>query len=257
MLKRRKKEFAWNTTDIIHAAILSPAHENVQDQVQLYNESIKEMLKDLDCALGKPEMPDSLWKHVCLDRYVNLDKITSNSFAIEADRTTTIHFGDHSLELPRSKPTTKISNHGQWINAFMVYQDAALFAFKGCNFELKAYFKHINNLFACTNPVYHQCVINYDKVVQIHVGKRRDALLNEFEKFSQYQMAHLESAGVAITSMQGKSRGRSKGRKLDACRNWNNGNCSRTDCRYKHVCINCGSDKHVDTKCPSKECRST
>ncbi|KAE9392462.1 hypothetical protein BT96DRAFT_774379, partial [Gymnopus androsaceus JB14] len=59
-------------------------------------------------------LPDTLWKHICLDRYVDLDEIASGSFAVEADGTTTIYLGNHSLELARSKLTMKITNHGQW-----------------------------------------------------------------------------------------------------------------------------------------------
>lgn len=75
---KRRREYAWNDTDIIHATLLTPAHENVRVQVRLYNESIKDTHKDLECALSKPPLPDSFWKYVCLHKYVDLDEIASN-----------------------------------------------------------------------------------------------------------------------------------------------------------------------------------
>jgi hypothetical protein len=38
----------------------------------------------------------------------------------------------------------------------------------------------------------------------------------------------------------------------EPCRNWNNGNCHRTDCRFLHVCLNCNTAGHTTTQCSSR-----
>ncbi|KIK58558.1 hypothetical protein GYMLUDRAFT_170707, partial [Collybiopsis luxurians FD-317 M1] len=144
-----------------------------------------------------------------------------------------------------------VNSHGQWINAFRIFEQAVLFAFKGREFELRGYWEHVNNLFAATHVSLHHRVINYDRAVRIHVGSRRDTLLHEVEKFSHIKVAHIDDGGIAVVESSTRTRlGRpGQKRKFEVCRNWNFRSCTREKCLERHACILCGSIDHAARDC--------
>ncbi|KAJ3710975.1 hypothetical protein C8R42DRAFT_690022 [Lentinula raphanica] len=186
--KRRRvnsSSFHWNQgANLILSATLTAAHERVRRQVEDYSLDLKNALQSLDVAIAKPSLPKGQWKNVLLDGYVDFDDLLGNLFTTELEETSLYLSGETTLEFRRPKPVTKVNTHGQWINAFRIYEEAVNFAFPGRQSELQAYWSHIHFLFAAMQPVLHHRVINYDRAVRIFVGSRRDILLNEVEKFA-------------------------------------------------------------------------
>ncbi|KAJ7506478.1 hypothetical protein B0H11DRAFT_2219842 [Mycena galericulata] len=104
------------------------------------------------------------------DHFVDLDSILSNSYTIEVEEPQWLVLGDTHLEIKKPKVVSRITTHGQWINAFRILEDAVNFAFKGCYRELR-----------CKN----------------FVGQRRD-ILTEIHEFRHVQDAHLLEGGIAV-----------------------------------------------------------
>ncbi|KAJ3969352.1 hypothetical protein EV361DRAFT_804023 [Lentinula raphanica] len=264
-VKRRRvnsSDFHWNQgANLILSATLTAAHEQVRRQVENYSLDTKNALQSLDVAIAKPSLPKSQWKNVLLDGYVDFDDLLGNLFTTELEETSLYLSGETTLEFRRPKPVTKVNTHGQWINAFRVYEEAVNFAFAGRQPELQAYWSHIHYLFAAMQPVLHHRVINYDKAVRIFVGSRRDILLNEVEKFAHLKVAHLDSGGIAVSTSSNFSGGKpSKGKRKhtsEICRNWNFRSCNSGTCVFRHACIFCQSSEHVGPKCPSRNQKSS
>ncbi|KAJ7822420.1 hypothetical protein B0H13DRAFT_2127034, partial [Mycena leptocephala] len=54
-------------------------------QVEVYSQDPKEAVRDLLNSFHAPALPESLWKPVLLDRFVDFDAILSGSYAVEAE----------------------------------------------------------------------------------------------------------------------------------------------------------------------------
>ncbi|KAJ7497864.1 hypothetical protein B0H11DRAFT_2226513 [Mycena galericulata] len=170
---------------------------------------------------------DGKGKPVLLDHFVDLDSILSNSYTIEVEEPQWLVLGDTHLEIKKPKVVSRITTHGQWINAFRILEDAVNFAFKGCYRELR-----------CKN----------------FVGQRRD-ILTEIHEFRHVQDAHLLEGGIAVpTSSPGAGGSRSKAptgwktrkRSQEICRNFNHGRCKLgAECNYLHACLECHGNGHV------------
>ncbi|KAJ7171675.1 hypothetical protein C8R43DRAFT_874837 [Mycena crocata] len=257
--------FVWRSQarKFLDSMVLTPAHEDVLRQVEFHSEDLKETVRDLLNTFHAPALPESLWKHVLLDRFVDFDTILTGSFSIDAEEPQQLVLGDSHVEIKKPKLVTKITTHGQWINAFRTFEDAVNFAFSGRHNELRAYWGHINDLFSTRNPSLHGRIINYDRAARNFVGQRRDILLNEFAKFRHVQDAHLLDGGIAVTPAYPPSGGSSKtkgpgsggkGRKRsqEICRNYNRGQCKLDTCNYQHVCLECHGRGHTAPDCPDK-----
>ncbi|KAJ7125748.1 hypothetical protein C8R43DRAFT_1135075 [Mycena crocata] len=214
-VKRSKVDtsnFAWRSQakTFLDSMVLTPAHENVLRQVEAHSDDVKEAVRDLLNTFHAPAIPESLWKNVLLDRFVDFDTILAGAFSTDAEESQQLVLGDSHVEIKKPKLVTKISTHGQWINAFRTYEDAVNFAFDGRVDELRAYWGHINDLFSTRNPSLHGRIINYDRAARNFVGLRRDILLSEFGKFRHVQDAHLLDGGIAVAPAYPPSGGSSK-----------------------------------------------
>ncbi|KAJ7921130.1 hypothetical protein B0H13DRAFT_1604794, partial [Mycena leptocephala] len=198
-------------------------------------------------------------------RFVDFDSILTNSFAIEVEEPQQLVLGDTHLEVKKPKMVTKVSTHGQWINAFRTFEDAVNFAFDGRRDELRAYWDHINDLFSSRHPSLHGRIINYDRAARIFVGQRRDILLNEVSKFRHIQDAHLLDGGIVVVPSarlgggEQKTKppaGKGRKRSQEICRNFNHGRCRLgNDCNYQHACLDCHGRGHTAPECPDKSRR--
>ncbi|KAJ3925255.1 MAG: hypothetical protein NXY57DRAFT_907304 [Lentinula lateritia] len=255
-------KYKWNDADSFLESIftLTPAHQTVREQVRNYAADIKESLRDLETAFGKPFLPNSQWKNILLNRYCDLDEIAANIYTTEHVEPEIFTVGESQLALRRPQPTKKVGDESTWNHAFRVYRDAVNFAFKGRAKELEAYERHIVSLFKARHYEFRSQVIIYDRAVRIHVGGRHDILLNEFHKFADFKDATLNAGGVLFGagSASGSSQpathsDKGKHRSInEICRNWNFKQCARSPCRFRHVCIDCGKPGHTATKCPRR-----
>ncbi|KAJ7162652.1 hypothetical protein C8R43DRAFT_880147, partial [Mycena crocata] len=224
----------------------------------------KEAMRDLLNSPFVPALPETLWKPVLLDRFVDFDVILGNAFAIDAEEPQQLLIGDSHLENKKPKVVTKISTQGQWINSFHLYEDAVNFVFEARHGELRAYWTHINDLFSTRHHSLHSRIVNYDRAARVFVGQQRDILLHEFATFRHIQDAHLLDGGVAVVSSSSGSGGqRSKApgsakrkRTQEVCRNFNYGHCKLgSECNYRHVCLDCNGGGHVASGCPDRSRR--
>ncbi|KAJ3751962.1 hypothetical protein EV360DRAFT_89206 [Lentinula raphanica] len=206
--KRRRvnsSTFHWNQgANLILSATLTAAHEQVRRQVENYSLDLKNALQSLEVAIAKPSLPKGQWKNILLDGYVDFDDLLGNLFTSELEETSLYLNGDTTLEFRRPRTVTKVNTHGQWINAFRVYEEAVNFAFPGRQPELQVYWNHIHYLFAALQPVLHHRVINYDRAVRIFVGSRRDILLNEanLPKTNENTLPRSVAIGTSVPAMR-------------------------------------------------------
>ncbi|KAJ7193784.1 hypothetical protein GGX14DRAFT_378574 [Mycena pura] len=260
---------AWKTEAdrFLDAVAYSPQHLLVVKQVEVYSLDIKEALRLLSVALGKPPLPDSLWKDVLLDRFVDLDVIIANRFAMEPDEPQQLVLGDHYLEVKKPKVVSRVGNHGEWLLAFRAFEKAVNFAFNGRRDELEAYENHIHDLFASWHPSLHHRIINYDRAARTLIGQSHGILFSDIGKLRACENAHLSAGGICVASSSSstlhdqKTRNRKPAKRADSeagevCRNHNYGKCQReSECRYRHVCLGCKGDSHTIGDCPDKQRR--
>ncbi|KAJ7209801.1 hypothetical protein GGX14DRAFT_453179, partial [Mycena pura] len=201
-----------------------------------YSLDIKEALRLLSVSLGKPSLPETLWKDILLDRFVDLDVIVANRFATEPDEPHRLLLGDHQLEIKKSKVVSRVSNHGEWILAFRTYERAVNFAFKYRRDELETYGNYIQDLFASWHPSLHHRIINYDRAARNLIGQSHSLLFSDTQRLRACENAHLSVGGIfslSGSSQRPDSKGKDKrpSRRTEdgeICRNYHGGRYTNT-----------------------------
>ncbi|KAJ7717110.1 hypothetical protein DFH07DRAFT_762113 [Mycena maculata] len=256
--------FVWRSRarEFLDSMVFTPEHQDLLRQIEVYSQDPKGTVCDLLNTFDAPALPETQWKNVLLDRFVDFDAILTSSYAIEPEEPQQLVLGDAHLEVKKSKMVAKVSTHGQWINAFRIFEEAVNFAFEGRYRELRTYWTHINDLFSSRHPSLHARILNYDRAARVFVGQRRDILLSEVEKFRHVQDAHLLDGGIAVASAAPLSNGGSRAKPLagaksrkwaEVCRNYNHGRCRLgSECNYRHACMDCNGSGHPASECPDR-----
>ncbi|KAJ7634577.1 hypothetical protein FB45DRAFT_675999, partial [Roridomyces roridus] len=221
-----------------------------------YSLDVKESIRLASVDLRKPAFPDSLWRDVLLDRFVDLDAVIAGQFAVEPDEAQHVVIGEHQLEIKKPKVVSRITNHGDWIIAWRLYERAVNFAFRGRNLELETYANHMHDLFASWHHSFHYRVLNYDRAARNVIGQNHGILFSDIYRLRACENAHLSAGGTHVvpatsTPPNGSNSG-SKGKqnkRTEVCRNYNFSSCDREVCRFQHVCHRCKSKTHTVKQC--------
>ena len=263
-----KRTYPWEATGVIHSAILTEMHIRVNNDIESFTEDISSARQNLLNTLGCPPFPHSEWTNILKGRAVNLDTVFSEMYSVSVEEHSTFSISETlSLKVGKPKQTTKITTHGEWAVAWAAYVRAMLFIFSYRQGELNEYQTHITNLFASQHHSVHDRVLNYDRAVRIFIGQQRSVLFNETIKYSHLKHAHIDSTGVAVVrgdvtssavefsggpTRRGKTTRQRRTREI--CRNHNAGKCrfTKEQCKYAHLCGNCGASGHTQDNCPNK-----
>lgn len=188
-----------------------------------------------------PPLPDAEWSRVLANRPVNLDSINTGAFSSEIDDKIVHKMGELSISTSSSSRTSKpISSGLEWYHAFDIASDAIVYAYPHRKFELRVYREYIQSLFSALQAQHHGAIITLDKAIRRHVSECPNLELSSIGQFTALQMAHLTPSGIgssrASTNAQTKGRGSDAGGRDEICRQWNSSQCSRRQCKFKHVC---------------------
>jgi hypothetical protein len=204
-----------------------------------------------------PIFPDGLWSDVLLGRFIDLDKVYSGYYALESDYHHTQTIGDIDITLysggSGSKPTKSVQTHGEWAIAFSRTRRAILFAYPHRADELEEYEWYVIGQFAAFSDVsQHYRILNLDRAIRLRVSQSNDLLLVSFSQFNNLVTHHLLGSAGPPRGGQGSAKRAKLAANGDVpiCRRWNNGKCTSDSCRYRHLCLQCGS-KHQAKDCGS------
>ena len=259
-----KPSYPWETSGFIHSAILTEMHIQVNRDLELFTHDVSVARQSLLNTLGCPPFPYSEWTNILKGRAVNLDVVYSEAYSVTVDDHETFAISEGiSLKVGKPKQSSKIVMHGEWAVAWAAYARAMLFIFPYRQGELNEYQIHITNLFGSQHVSVHHRVLNYDRAVRIFIGQQRSVLFNEVSKYSHLKYAHIDSTGAAVMSTSsgheyagGPSRRAktTKRRGKEICQNYNVGKCrfTKEQCKYAHLCGECGANGHIQDSCPNK-----
>ncbi len=159
-----------------------------------------------------------------------------------------------------SKAKRVIKNADEWTTTWHTYTQAILVAFPHQYCELALYQQYMSSLFRTTAIPLHCRVFVLDCAIRNRVGRCRNILLSETDKFCDLERSHISPVGMAYQEFEeGRSESRLKRKSgdrawsLNTCRRWNGGVCLSSDgkCRYKHVCSQCKGG-HPVSSCPGR-----
>ncbi|KAJ7918065.1 hypothetical protein B0H13DRAFT_1557118, partial [Mycena leptocephala] len=83
-----------------------------------YSQDAKEAVRNLLNSFHAPALPETQWRNVLLDRFVDFDTILSNFFTVDVEEPQQLLLSDSYVEVKKPKVVSKVTTHGQWINAF-------------------------------------------------------------------------------------------------------------------------------------------
>ena len=194
---------------------------------------------------------------------VDLNIIISRIHSTVTDNQATEMLGDFKFCFVHLKPTKTVRNHRDWLIAYSVFQHVMWFIYPHRESELIWYGEYETTYFTSTNAGGQTHVLNFDKVICCWSGSANNILLDQFNKFRFLKVWHVFSkvAGNQSTlgnqqrALAGQQGGWSAWQSKDPCQLFNQGKCVKqaSECWYRHICIGCGKEGHVEKECSSKK----
>ncbi|VDC04894.1 unnamed protein product [Peniophora sp. CBMAI 1063] len=162
----------------------------------------------LACDLNAPSFPNSLWKDVLCNKYVDFAKVFAAVYATHGESRETISkHGDMELLLEKtsSRSSRPITSHAEWAIAWQSYKRAVSFAYPHRESELAAYESHITELFISISHAAGS-VILYDSAVRVHAASRNDVYLGDFDAYKGIHLRYINRPSGGSTSSGGSAR---------------------------------------------------
>jgi hypothetical protein len=228
-------------------------HPEVKLTMQLHSNYCRDLNASrqwvLDCGKAPP-FAFSLWKTVLSNSFVDFDKLLSGHYSLTGEEKEIKKLGDFEV-YGSFKPTTSISNIGDWGIAWDKYRAAIRFAFPHRERELSKYHEFIMRTFSTSLSTYAMRVIQLDRAIRTFAAEDQSLLLSDLASFSHLQHQYLGAGGKGDVSAFKTSSSKttsSRARIDETCRKFNRGECSG-NCRYNHLCSICESRNHAAVAC--------
>ena len=219
-----------------------------------YLRNVSFVKQKIVCHSDCPEVPSSLWNDIISNLFVDLDKLHTAAYTVDAEHRETIQLGNGiEVVAATDRVSKRVKSHGDWINAWDAYHEAVLFVYPHRDAELRYYRNHINGLFKSLAAPYAKQVVNVDRYIRLQVTRSNRRLLSDTASFQDAYTMFILPVGAAApgsSSSAGKLPRSRNGKTNEACRRWNNECCTMHDCRYRHACVLCGG-AHIASKCDS------
>ncbi|KAG8744385.1 hypothetical protein FRC12_014815 [Ceratobasidium sp. 428] len=240
-------------------------HPNVREtrrRVLQFADDLDGAKKDLLGVSHLPEVPDSVWRTILKNEYVDLDKIHSayTSTTDTKRKAEKIAEGVY-LQTEGDAPTKHITQSTEWLPVFRVYMRAVTTAFPHRVKEFEAWETHLSRKFKIYQPTSHRGIIAAEFAARRSVFDSSSRTLFEVQLLDELLPAWVAVNGVEYGSVPkttgtgGESSSGSrqprrprKSPKETPCRNWNDGRCYHPSCRYGHICSICRGD-HAKSAC--------
>lgn len=215
-------------------------------------------------AVDLPEFPQSMWRDIIQNGFIEYDKLLSASSSITGDPTEIKRVGEVELHTHSLKITRHVTDKLDWTEAFTTWANAVKFAFPFREKEIEDYGSHILKLFRGTGERYHSTVFDYDRAVRTRVARSNSLRYCDFSEFADLDRAHMHPHGTGSESntnhaSQARSRNANKAPRLPApttstelCQRFQIGKEHGNRCLYKHVCDVCSDPGHGRNLCPRR-----
>ncbi|KAF8595619.1 hypothetical protein BDV93DRAFT_414739, partial [Ceratobasidium sp. AG-I] len=233
---------------------IHPVVRTTRQLVSEYAEDLDATKRDLLNTSNLPALPDSVWKSILKDEYVDLDKIysTYNSSVDTRKRSEKLAEGLW-LQTESDAPTKHISTSTDWIITFRSYMRGVLVAFPHRRQELESWEDLISTKFRVYSSSSHKRVISLEASGRRSIFDSNHQCLLNTEILERLVPAWMAAEGTEYTTLGvSSSKGDRPTKKARTstgtpsgsgsratCNNWNSKGCTYNTCRYRHVCSTC------------------
>ncbi len=184
-----ESQFPWQPVREISRALLHPELQRTLELVENYTLDLKAARRSLTNSPECPEFPEEQWLTLLAGKAVNLDSVfaADHSTSINEVQTHEISEGiairlTENVSNP-SEAKRVISNADEWTTTWYTYSQAVLLAFPHRHQELALYQQYMSSLFRTTAPPLHCRIFILNRAIQNRVGRCRNILLSETDKF--------------------------------------------------------------------------
>jgi hypothetical protein len=204
----------------------------------------------------KPVFPQSLWKTILLNDFLDFEKLHGESFALESTKVDSYSLGDkleiEILDGGGGGKSKAVRDFGTWTVLWDQYSAAVAYAYPHRKRELDMYRKWIVNYFKWSRSPF--IVLDIDRACRRAVLADQTLSLDDKEALAAFNFRFSDQGvgGGESTSrgrqgyrQQNRARGGETGGadpSNEVCKRWNKGRCSDAGCKYVHVCSGCGGE---------------
>ena len=234
----------------------NPSCEETRRLLRAYNRDITKAKFFVRIAHNSPTgIPSSQWERILKGESIDLNHIFALLHHVVPDEERTGRLGDTEISFGVSEPKKRISTAAEWSATWRRASKAIAFAFPHRREELIEYGDYIESEFAAKIVSSHHKLLLYDIALRNEVAAGQQFLLTDFPRFSRLYSAIVLPDGVEAIADKPGGKKPGKGHqsdKSDICNKFNAGTCknSNAECKYRHVCKNCGKSDHGKKNCP-------
>lgn len=245
----REEELPWFTSTQQYKSRLTNSMLDTRRLLKRYREDVDGVTESIQSAPDGPVgFPTSEWRNIVRGQPVNLDAVHASAHSFKPVQESIGRVGPFEIRSESSETLKRIDTAAQWISAWDETMQATEVAFPHRATELRDYGRGIRKLLDAVATCYHPRIFHYDEAVRGSVRGGETMSLTDEQAFRHLYTAYILPIGIQVQSSGGKG-GRKEGRE-QLCRNFNSKGCTVKDCRYKHVCGNCGDTRHGRVDCP-------
>ena len=223
--------------------------------LQSYNLDISKAKFFVKIAPRSPSgIPSSQWEHILKGDAVDLNQVFSSLHHVVADEERTGRLGEAEITFGVTEPKRRISTAAEWSAAWRKASKAIAFAFPHRREKLLEYGDYLELEFAAKIASSHHKLLLYDTALRNEVAGGQHILLTDHSRFSRLYSAIVMPDGIEGSSDGTTPRKPSKNKgsdKPEICNKFNASTCKKSDaeCKYRHLCKNCGKSGHGLKNC--------
>lgn len=199
-------------------------------------------------APGAPSgFPVAEWSNIFHGRAVDLDNVHANLYLPQLARENVERVGGVAIVVSTVDKSKGIKTSSDWAAAWRRTIKATTIVFPHRLDELEEYSQYIESLFRATVTAQHERIFLLDRAIRGHVGGGQSSSLLDEYRHRDIHTAIMHAGGVEFRSGKPTNVDRTN----EVCNRFNsrNGCKGPPNCRYKHLCKQCGESGHGRTTC--------
>jgi hypothetical protein len=238
---------------------IEPLTRRTQQLRAIYARDPKQAMASVLEQYDKPVFPQSMWKTVLLNDFLEFEKLHGETFTLESTKADTYSLGDNvEIEILDSGGGAKsraVSDFGTWTVLWDQYAAAVAYAYPHRRNELDGYRKWIVNYFRWSKRPH--IVLDIDRACRRAITGDQTLSLDDKDSLAAFNFRFSDQGvggegPIPRSSMYNRRRGTARSASNTSnrddrtsneyCKRWNKGLCSNPKCQFVHMCSGCGGD---------------
>ncbi|KAL0563375.1 hypothetical protein V5O48_018692 [Marasmius crinis-equi] len=190
---------------------MPPRIQQYQSLVVEYSKNEQNYLRIFSNTITGVAVPESELLAILKGQVVNLNKVFSESFAVERDSEQTAELPNSiTIKLARSSnwASKKMRTQSDWENAFSRFQEVFTANYHFLSQDITEYQRYVRGLFQSVSNSYQPNIIELDAYICTQIAQHKFSWpFSDTYRFGAYEGKYLSSNGASFSASQRDNQG--------------------------------------------------